>query len=249
MSSSSSKITVGIIGFGAFGRLLANHLSPHVSLRIRDTARAVARLESGAEYPCASLEEIAGCEYIVLAVPVSEIGRVSRDLAPLLGAGTTVVDVGSVKVAPTEAMRAELPAHVGIVGTHPLFGPQSARTGLTGLKIAICPVRGTGHRHIAAFLKSVFRLRTIITTAEAHDREAATVQGLTHLIAKVMVEMEPLPTKLTTVSYDLLIEAINMVKDDAPNVFDAIERANPFSIGVRDEFFTKAAEIRNRFEA
>ena len=55
MSSSSSKITVGIIGFGAFGCLLANHLSPHVSLCIRDTARAVARLESGAEYPCASL--------------------------------------------------------------------------------------------------------------------------------------------------------------------------------------------------
>jgi prephenate dehydrogenase len=248
MSSSSSKITVGIIGFGAFGRLLANALFPHVNLCIRDRKHAVATLENGVEYPCASLQEIADCRYVVLAVPVSEIGRVSRDLAPLLGAGTTVVDVGSVKVAPTEAMRAALPAHVDIIGTHPLFGPQSAPAGLTGLKVAICPVRGTGHRRLAAFLKTAFRLRTILTTAEAHDREAATVQGLTHLIAKVMLEMEPLPTRLTTVSYDHLMQAIRMVKDDAPNVREAIERVNPYTMVVREEFFSKAAKVRAAFE-
>jgi prephenate dehydrogenase len=39
------------------------------------------------------------------------------------------------------------------VGTHPLFGPQSAANGIHGLQIAICPVRGP-HLRIAALCRS-----------------------------------------------------------------------------------------------
>ena len=246
--SVSVKPTVAIIGFGAFGRLMAAHLAPHGNLCIRDPGNTCGASHNGQPVKSASLNAVAVCDYIILAVPVRQIQSVCRDLAPHLKPGAVVLDVGSVKLAPTAVMQAELPAHVDIVGTHPLFGPQSAAGGLKGLKIAICPVRGTRHRRIAAFLKCAFGLRIIRTTADAHDREAATVQGLTHLIAKVLVEMEPLPTTLTTLSYDLLLQAINMVKDDAPNVLDAIERANPYSKDVREAFFTRAAEVRGRFE-
>ncbi len=248
MTAIHKKPTLGIIGFGAFGRLMANHLSAHFTLRIRDTAANIISLENGDAFPSATIPEIADCDYIILAVPVRQIGGVCGDLGPHLKPGAVVLDVGSVKLAPTDAMQAHLPPHVDIVGTHPLFGPQSAADGLKDMKIAICPVRGTSHRRIAAFLKAAFGLDVICTTADTHDREAATVQGLTHLIAKVLMEMGPLPTKLTTVSYDLLIEAVNMVKDDAPSVLDAIERANPYSIGVREAFFTHAAAARARFE-
>ncbi|WP_204301532.1 hypothetical protein, partial [Stenotrophomonas maltophilia] len=81
----------------------------------------------------------------------------------------------------------------------------SARDGIAGLKIAVCPIRGGRGRRVAAFLRKVLRLDVIMTTPEAHDREAATVQGLTHLIAKVLVQMEPLPTRMTTRSFDLLM--------------------------------------------
>jgi prephenate dehydrogenase len=66
------------------------------------------------------------------------------------------------------------------------------------------------------------------------------VQGLTHLIAKVLVQMEPLPTRLTTRSFDLLLEAVGMVRHDAPEVFHAIERTNPYSREVRRRFFDLA---------
>jgi prephenate dehydrogenase len=227
---------------------MANHLSAHVTLCIRDTAANIISLENGGAAPSASLAEIGACDYIILAVPVSEIANVCHDLSPHVRPDCTVLDVGSVKLAPAKAMRDALPPHVDIVGTHPLFGPQSADGDLKDLKIAICPVRGSAHLRIAAFLKTAFGLQVILTTADAHDREAATVQGLTHLIAKVLMEMQPLPTNLSTKSYDLLLQAINMVKDDAPSVLDAIERANPYSMAVREEFFTRAAEVRGRFE-
>ena len=45
------------------------------------------------------------------------------------------------KTLPVEIMLRGLPPHVAILATHPLFGPQSARGGIRGLKIAVCPVR------------------------------------------------------------------------------------------------------------
>ncbi len=180
---------------------------------------------------------------VILATPVASLGGVVEAIAPHLRPGALVLDVGSVKVAPADIMRRRLPAHVDIVATHPLFGPQSARDGVAGLKIALCPVRGNRTRSVAAFLKTRLALDVIVTTPEDHDREAAMVQGLTHLIARVLVQMEPLPARMTTRSFDLLMQAVDMVRHDAPEVFHAIEHANPFAPEMRERFFEVAARI------
>lgn len=241
--------TIGILGFGAFGRLMANHLQPHFALRVFDPLRPPLPDPGGRGLSPADIPEIAACDLVILAVPVTEIPAAIASLAPHLRAGAIVLDVGSVKIGPTLALQAGLPEHVEIVGTHPLFGPQSARDALRGLKIAICPIRGRSAFRIAAFLRRVLGLKVVMTTADAHDREVALVQGLTHLIAKILVRMEPLPTRMTTASFDLLMRATEMVRHDAPNVFMAIERANPHAKAVRDRFFALADEMRLFLEA
>lgn len=232
------------MGFGAFGRLLARHLQPHFALRVCDPANAPVADAAGKGLQPASAAEVAACDLVILAVPVPVIPEAIAALRPHLRAGAIVLDVGSVKLGPARAMRESLPEGVEIIGTHPLFGPQSARNGLAGLKIALCPIRATSTRRIAAFLRHVLKLRVIVTTADAHDREVAMVQGLTHLIAKILVRMEPLPQRMTTASFDLLMQATEMVRYDAPNVFMAIERANPHAKAVRDRFFALAEEMR-----
>ena len=82
-------------------------------------------------------------------------------------------------------------------------------------------------------------------TPEDHDREAAVVQGLTHLIARVLLNMEPLPTRMTTASFERLMQAVDMVRHDSPAVFRAIERDNPFAAEVRDRFFALADQARH----
>lgn len=223
--------SLGLIGFGAFGRLTASHLAPHFALRVFDPA-----------YDCtAGLVETARCQVVVIAVPVAKMADVLKTIAPHLRRGALVLDVGSVKVEPARLMRELLPAHVDIVATHPLFGPQSARDGVHGHKIALCPIRGSAHRRVVAFLEGSLGLQVIRTTPDAHDRDAALAQGLTHLIARVLVQMEPLPELITTRSFDLLREAVEMVRHDAPEVFDAIERLNPYAPEVRRRFFDLAA--------
>jgi prephenate dehydrogenase len=237
-----SRPTVGIVGFGAFGRLVAKHLAPYVALRAYDPYQpAVAFDVYGAVRT--DLREAARSSVVVLAAPVSRLTEVVGSIAPHLRPGTLVVDVGSVKMVPVEIMSAGVPHHAEILATHPLFGPQSASNGIEGLKIVVCPIRGTRWLRVAAFLRKVLRLNVIVTTPEAHDREAATVQGLTHLIAKVLMAMEPLPIRMTTRSFELILQAVDMVRYDAPEVFQAIERSNPYAAAVRQRFFALAAQL------
>src|SRR4029450_9070819 len=114
---------------------------------------------------------------------------------------------------------------------------------IKGLKIAVCAIGGRRGPRVAAFLRKGLGLSVVMTTPEAHDHEAATVQGLTHLIAKVLVQMEPLPTRMTTKSFDLLMQAVSMVRHDAPEGFESIETANPYSSSVRRRFFDLASEL------
>ncbi len=70
----------------------------------------------------------------------------------------------------------------------PLFGPQSANGGLSGLRFVVCPVRGGRYEQVAAFGR-LLGLKVTVTTPEEHDREMAYVQALTHLIGRSLVNI------------------------------------------------------------
>lgn len=240
--------SIGLLGFGAFGRLMARHLQPHLPLVVCDAARHVEPDGSGRGLIPGGIAEVAACDIVILAVPVDALADAIAALRPHLRAGTVVLDAGSVKIEPARLLLEGLPDDVEIIGTHPLFGPQSARDGLKGLKIALCPIRGRSVRRIAAFLRRTLALDVILTTPDAHDRDMAMVQGLTHLVAKILVRMEPMPSRMTTRSFELLMQATEMVRHDAPGVFLAIERANPHARAVRERFFAHAQALTEALE-
>ena len=232
---------LGLIGYGAFGRLTARHLEPWFEILAYDPVATKA--EGSARLT--DLAKIAACPVVILAMPVEALAATLAAIGPRLRPGAIVIDVGSVKVGPARLMADHLPAHVQAVGTHPLFGPQSARDGIAGLRIAVCPVRGDRTaRRVAAFCRHALKLKVFFVSPEEHDREAAVVQGLTHLISRVLLSMEPLPTRMTTASFERIMQAVEMVRYDSPAVFRAIERENPYAAEVRNRFFDLAAQAR-----
>jgi prephenate dehydrogenase len=234
-----TKTRLGLFGFGAFGRLLSAHLSPYFDILAYDPRGTVSAAPG---LQASSREEAAACDIVVIATPVANMEETARYLAGRVRPGALVLDVGSVKVLPSQILREHLPDHVDVVGTHPLFGPQSAAKGVEGLNLVLCNIRGNRTPRVAAFLRKALALNVIVTTPEEHDRQAAVVQGLTHLIAKVLVEMEPLPSQMTTKSFELIMQAVEMVRYDAPEVYEAIERLNPYSVSVRERFFRLASK-------
>lgn len=247
-NSRSQNTSLGIVGFGAFGQLAALHLGQHFEISAYDPSMGHATVAKQLGVRLASLHKVSQADVVLIAAPVSLFEQVVSEIAVACKPGALIVDVGSVKVIPSQIMRRLLPNHVDIVATHPLFGPQSATTGIEGLKIAVCPIQGGRHLRLAAFLRKALGLTVIMTTPENHDKEAAVVQGLTHLIAKVLLRMGPLPTHMTTKSFDLLSEAISMVQHDAPEVFEAIEKSNPYAETVRRRFFDLAASLSVELE-
>ncbi|RRH78437.1 prephenate dehydrogenase [Falsigemmobacter faecalis] len=218
--------TLALIGFGAFGRLTADLLKAHCRILICDPSEPARTAARHAGLRVISLPEVAEADIVLLCLPLPQFGQTLSALAPHLRPGQLVADVASVKSAPAALMQNLLPDHVELLATHPMFGPQSAAAGTRGLQLVLCPLRGGSWRRRAAFLRKTLGLRLLITTPDQHDRDAARTQGLTHLLARALRDLGPAP-KLRTRSFELLDQAFAMVRDDAPEVFEAVTRDNP----------------------
>lgn len=249
MSLQKNIKTVGLLGFGAFGRLIAAHLAPHVDLVIHDPSPAHPHSAQDARLQFRPLEEVAACDLVILAMPVSALADALTQIRPHLQPDAIVLDVGSVKLKPVALMTRLLPDSVEIIATHPLFGPQSGKDGIEGLKIVLCPVRAPSLFAIAAFLKRILKLEVILSSADQHDRDVAIVQGLTHLIGQVLARMEPFPQAMTTPSFELLTQVVEMVRHDSVEVYKAIEQENPHAAKVRQQFFDIAQTLSNDLES
>ena len=82
---------IGIIGFGRFGKILADILSERFEIYVYD------EYESSHEYKNVSLNEIANFEVIFLAVPIRIFEKLLLKLKDFKLHNTTIIDVCSVK--------------------------------------------------------------------------------------------------------------------------------------------------------
>jgi len=231
--------TLGLIGFGQFGQLAALYLKSHYDVIVADAAPRAEATARALGVAFGAVEQAAMCEIVVVAVPVMAMRAVFEQIAPHLQAGALVIDVGSVKVLPSQWMLEILPEGVDIVATHPLFGPQSAKTGLAGLRLVVCPVRGDRFECVADFGRSL-GLTVNVTRPEAHDREMAYVQALTHLIGRSLVNLDIPDEQMKTPSYQHLLELCSLVGGDSFELFAAIQTQNPFAAEIAESFVFQA---------
>jgi prephenate dehydrogenase len=238
--------SLGLIGVGAFGALAAKHLAPHFDLVLHDAAIDIEAVARNLGARSGDLRAAAGCDIVIIAVPVQKLTEVLIDVAPLLKTGALVLDVASVKIKPVAAMLEILPPDVAIVGTHPMFGPQSGKTGIAGLNIVLCDVRGGRCEEVARFCAEKLGLSPHRVTAEEHDREAAYVQGLTHFLAKIVITLDPPSMRFPTRTYELMQQMVEMIRHDSDDLFRAIIRENPFAETAKQDFFAAARAVENQ---
>lgn len=236
---------IGIIGFGQFGRFMAQHLAPFFNVTVCDNAELRAEAEK-LNVKWGDFETVAGQEIVIFAVPLAGFEQVLHRVVPFLRADALCFDVCSVKMQPLEMMKQILPETVEIIGTHPLFGPQSGREGIAEMRVALCPVRTNKTDEIKRFLMEKLNLRVFEKTPEAHDEEMAHVQALTHFVARALDELHVSDSELATVSYEELMRAARLVSEDSWALFQTIQQGNPFAGKKRKAFIEKLIELENR---
>lgn len=234
--------SLGIVGFGSFGRFMAGHLRRYFDVAVHDR-EPYADLANTAGVEWASLADVMRRDIVVLAVPVQNLEELLRVAAPLVRPGTLVLDVASVKVRPLELLESWIDPAVEVVGTHPMFGPQSGREGIAGLKIVLCPQRCRHLRALRRFLAGELGLEVHEMTPGRHDEEMAYIQGLTHWVAKALRELRVPDLDLATVAYRHLLAIEEILGDDSWELFLTIERENPFAAEARRLLMEKLGEL------
>ena len=240
--------TVGVIGFGRFGSLMARYLASDGSVRVWDPAAAdQGVLETGARP--ADLATAAQSDIVIPAVPMSRFQEVLAQAKPHLKTGSLVVDVCSVKEEPVRWMQALLPPGVDILGTHPMFGPDSAADSLNGRKIVLCRVRVSAGRY--AKIKNYLGAKGLVvieTSPADHDRQIAVSLTLTHFIGRALAGMGAKQQEIDTEGYRRLLRILEVVENDTWQLFEDMHRFNPHAGAVRAEFRRAMEEIEKRLK-
>ncbi len=222
-----------VVGFGRFGALAARHLRDSGETVVYDPrprAEEAARLGVRA----VDVATAAGARVILLCCPIRKIRESLLQLIPHMLPNTLVVDTASVKLAPSLDLLELLPDSIACLGTHPLFGPDSASNGLAGLKIVLCPLRRAHERLAVRFLRSK-GLEPILSSPEKHDLAIAETQVLVQWIGRA-IERLPEPGAIATPGYTKLREILQFVARDSWELFTDIQQRNPFAAASRRRF-------------
>ncbi|MCC8180796.1 MAG: prephenate dehydrogenase [Planctomycetes bacterium] len=244
---------LGIIGLGAFGRFMAKHLLPWFSVKGWDSAapdRAALERDGAGEISLESMAQVAGCDMVIFAVPWSSLAEAVELAKPHMRPDALVLDVTSVKSGPAELLPRLLPESVSILCTHPLFGPQSGKNGIAGLRIALCPIRIEKERYfrICDFLTDKLGLLVIKTNPDQHDREMARVQAMTHFMSRALKAIGLKPSLLSTRAYEKLQEFSSIVLSDSWDLFLTIQNGNPYAEEIRHRLQDEMDELESRLK-
>jgi prephenate dehydrogenase len=239
-------MTIGIYGLGRFGTLWSQLLSKKFEVkaynrtRERNTPAGVNRVD---------LDELLSCDVLFLCVAISALEEVLETIRGRLKPGCLVADTCSVKVYPTTIMKEILPENINILGTHPMFGPDSARYGVEGLPIVLSPERGP--RSVHEYWRTVFTemgLHVIELSPEQHDREAAYTQGITHFIGRVLEDLSLSESTIGTRGFEKLLEIIEQTCNDPWQLFLDLQLYNPYTKEMRVALNASLNKIMEKLE-
>ena len=193
---------VALIGLGLIGSSLARAIKRHGlageivgharSKETREVALGLGFIDRASETAAAAVK---GADLVVIAVPVGVTGAIAQEIAPALGAGAIVTDVGSVKGAVVEAVGPHIPEGVHFVPAHPVAGTEKSGPDagfaelFEGRWCIITPPPGTDAEAVARVCSLWRAVGSEVDTMDPHhhDMVLAITSHLPHLIAYTIV--------------------------------------------------------------
>ncbi len=124
------------------------------------------------------LQSLARHDIVVLAVPISSVERVTRELGPWTSPDGATIDIASVKEGPLLSMLRHCNGEV--IGSHPLFGPRVES--LDGQVVFICPGRSSKWIGWYRSFLQAHGATVVDIEPDRHDRIMAVAQVLRHLV-------------------------------------------------------------------
>ena len=217
--------SVGIIGFGRFGKILSNILQKGFMIKAYDLQESVSY--NGIQF--LSLEKVLKEKVIFIAVPIRHFESLINKISKKIGDQTTIIDVCSVKIYTSDIMINNLPDNIGIISSHPMFGPDSYLSNKK-LKMMMHNTRDIYNQFM--FWKNFFTDQNITIlemTPDMHDRLAAETQGITHFLGRMLKEFGIKKTNLDTQGFRDLLDLVDQTCNDTWELYTDLQLFNPYT--------------------
>lgn len=242
--------TIGIIGFGSFGSLLARMLAPSVKVLVYDSQHTPANLPNNVT--AATFAEVATCPAIIIATDLWGIAPTCERLAAYVRPQTVVLDVCSVKMLPAHIFAETLGSACQLLVTHPLFGPNSvAQNGDSGKGLTMVwhELGGASFPALEELFAGQLGVVLKRMTPEEHDRQMAWVHALTFFVGRGLVTMGLPELALDTGYYQKLRDLYELEQTHSRALFDTIEAGNPYAAEIRRRFITTLQQLDGEVRA
>lgn len=223
--------TVGIVGYGHFGRFLhevGTRFFPELEIRIHSR-----RIEVDGK-TFFDLATVAQSDVVILCGAISEYEAQLRSVLEHALPDTILVDVATVKKHTNELCKRYCDGR-RFISTHPMFGPESYKKhngNVTGFRIVVTDYALKNDDY--QMLKNAFAtigFLIIEMTADEHDRRLAETLFLTHYVGQSILKAGFGRTEIDTLSFQFLMDAVESVKDDK-QLFEDVYRFNPYCADV-----------------
>lgn len=139
----------------------------------------------------------------------------------------------SVKEYPHQILNKHFPENE-IIGTHPLFGPDSTPDGLAGRQIVLSPPENFSAAYI--YLKEIFSAASLVIlemSPAEHDRQMAWTLCLTQFIGRALGRL-PLPQNgIGTKGYFDLLDIVTRANADTLQLYMDMNKYNPYAAEMR----------------
>lgn len=234
------KLKIAIIGFGNFGQFLAKTLvkQQHTVLAYSRSDRFAEARSLGVsfshdlddlceQHPDVVLisTSITSTEEVLCSLPIKRLKR-----------NTLFVDVLSVKEFPRNLFLQNLPNGFDILCTHPMFGPESGKSGWDGLKFVYEKVR-IGEEESRVLRCNRFldifnceKCEMVEMSCAEHDLHAAGSQFITHTVARILKKLGLEATPIDTKGYEKLLNLVENSGSDSFDLFYGLFMYNPNSM-------------------
>lgn len=226
--------TIGIIGYGHFGKFLhflGQRFFPAVSIRVYSRRFAA----DGKTF--FTLVEAAECDVVILCGSISEYEEQIKAVAPLLAPHSVLVDVATVKLHTTELLKKYCP-NCHYISTHPMFGPESYEKyhgNVEGFRIVVTDYALVNDGYLAA--KAILNglgFDVIEMTADEHDKRLAETLFLTHYVSQSILAAGFTRTSIDTLSFQFMMDAVESVKNDR-KLFEDVYHYNKYCQPVAEQ--------------
>jgi len=241
---------VSIIGFGRFGRVLYRLIKDDFTVTIFNRSRIdLSDLELNHTTVIAKdLKQVYQNETIFFCVPISSFEGVIKAHRKYFQKHHLLIDVLSVKLHPLNVFSKYLKgSKTQALLTHPMFGPDSSRWSFAGLPIIIDQFRTDEATY--NFWKEYFqkkKLTVIEMSAREHDKLAASSQGLTHFIGRLLKAVDFHATTIDSLGTKKLLEVKEQTCNDTWELFNDLQHYNPYTRKMRITLGKKFDRLYNK---